>query len=71
MLLNSPSTSESFFLIFFLPCFQDYPGEEILIVYDPDFAYGQNFFMCLNEEAKERYMGPTAATGGAEGGEGG
>ena len=32
---------------------QDYPGEEILLVYDYDFKYGENFYVCVTEEAKE------------------
>ena len=32
---------------------QDYPGEEILLVYDYDFRYGENFYVCVTEEAKE------------------
>lgn len=32
---------------------QDYPGEEILIVYDPEFKHGQNFFIATTEEAKQ------------------
>ncbi|CAK8676252.1 unnamed protein product [Clavelina lepadiformis] len=30
----------------------DYPTEELLIVYDPDFKFGQNFYLCATEEAK-------------------
>eukprot|EP01137_Pigoraptor_chileana_P012527 Opistho-2@64993 len=29
-----------------------YPGDEILMVYDEDFKYGENFYICLTEEAK-------------------
>ena len=32
---------------------QDYHGEELLLVYDYDFRYGENFYVCLTEEAKE------------------
>ena len=32
---------------------QDYPGEDVLIVYDFDFKHGQNFIVALTEEAKE------------------
>ena len=32
---------------------QDYPGEELLLVYDYDFRYGENFYVCLTEEAKD------------------
>ncbi|EDO29743.1 predicted protein [Nematostella vectensis] len=38
--------------------FQSYPAEELLIVYDPAFKYGQNFYLCLTEEAKERHLNP-------------
>ena len=34
-------------------CSQDYPGDEILLVYDYDFKYGENFYVCVTEEAKE------------------
>ena len=36
-----------------LPASQDYPGDEILLVYDYSFAYGENYYVCLTEEAKE------------------
>ena len=32
---------------------QNYPGEEMLLVYDYDFRFGENFYICLTEEAKE------------------
>ena len=32
---------------------QDYPGEELLLVYDYDFKFGENFYVCLTEEAKD------------------
>ena len=35
---------------------QDYDGDEILIVYDPDFKHGQNFFIATTEEAKQRLL---------------
>lgn len=35
---------------------QNYPGEELLLVYDYEFKYGQNFYLCLTEEAKERIL---------------
>lgn len=34
-------------------CLQEYPGDELLLVYDPDYKYGENFYICLTEEAKE------------------
>ena len=33
--------------------FQNYPGEELLLVYDYDFKFGENFYVCLTEEARE------------------
>ncbi len=38
------------------PHWQAYPGEELLIVYDHDFQYGENFYICITEEAKERIL---------------
>ncbi|KXJ19255.1 WD repeat-containing protein 63 [Exaiptasia diaphana] len=37
---------------------QDYPAVEVLVVYDPAFKYGQNFYLCITEEAKERHLNP-------------
>ena len=34
----------------------NYPGEEILLVYDPDYTYGENFYVCLTEEGKAEYL---------------
>ena len=34
-------------------CSQAYPGDELLLVYDYDFIYEQNFYLCITEEAKE------------------
>lgn len=31
---------------------QSYPGDELLLVYDYDFKFGENFYICLTEEAK-------------------
>uniref|UniRef100_A0A8D0HL51 Dynein axonemal intermediate chain 3 n=1 Tax=Sphenodon punctatus TaxID=8508 RepID=A0A8D0HL51_SPHPU len=36
----------------------EYPGEELLIVFDKDFRYGQNFYLVGNEEAKESILNP-------------
>ncbi|KAK6180530.1 hypothetical protein SNE40_012670 [Patella caerulea] len=36
----------------------DYPTDEILVVYDYDFKYGQNFYIALTEEAKDKLMNP-------------
>ncbi|KAG8519517.1 WD repeat-containing protein 63 [Galemys pyrenaicus] len=37
---------------------QDYPGDELLIVYDVDFKYGLNFYLIGTEEGKENYLNP-------------
>ncbi|XP_033096889.1 WD repeat-containing protein 63-like [Anneissia japonica] len=39
----------------------DYPGDEILVVYDADYKHGQNFIVALTEEAKEKLMRPSTA----------
>ncbi|XP_022087919.1 WD repeat-containing protein 63-like isoform X2 [Acanthaster planci] len=46
----------------------DYPGEEILVVFDPDFRMGQNFYIALTEEAKQHILNPPPEDGeeGAE-----
>ena len=39
----------------FHPCKAEllaYPGTEVLVIYDPDFDYGENFCVCLTEDAK-------------------
>ncbi|KAL5486546.1 hypothetical protein EMCRGX_G019043 [Ephydatia muelleri] len=36
----------------------DYPGEEVLLVYDYDFMYGENFYVCVTEEAKALVLNP-------------
>eukprot|EP00118_Oscarella_pearsei_P015193 m.135700 g.135700 ORF g.135700 m.135700 type:complete len:900 (+) comp38161_c0_seq11:190-2889(+) len=36
----------------------DYPGDEVLVVYDADYKYGENFYVCISEEAKERVLNP-------------
>ncbi|XP_074122452.1 dynein axonemal intermediate chain 3 [Sminthopsis crassicaudata] len=36
----------------------EYPGEELLIVYDKEFKYGQNFYLVGTEEAKENILNP-------------
>jgi len=38
---------------------QDYSGEELLVVYDANFNYGQNFYICITEEAKNRLTKPS------------
>ncbi|XP_016076111.1 PREDICTED: WD repeat-containing protein 63 [Miniopterus natalensis] len=35
---------------------QEYPGDEILVVYDRDFKYGLNFYVIGTEEGKENYF---------------
>lgn len=37
---------------------QEYPGDELLIVYDKDFKYGLNFYLIGTEEGKENYLNP-------------
>ncbi|XP_017585458.1 PREDICTED: WD repeat-containing protein 63 isoform X2 [Corvus brachyrhynchos] len=34
----------------------EYPGEELLLVFDPKFQYGQNFYIVASEEAKENLL---------------
>ncbi|XP_028300642.1 dynein axonemal intermediate chain 3 isoform X2 [Gouania willdenowi] len=36
----------------------DYPEEEVLLVFDRDFLYGQCFFLILTPEAKEKIFSP-------------
>ncbi|NXS38255.1 WDR63 protein, partial [Pomatostomus ruficeps] len=38
----------------------EYPGEELLVVFDPKFQYGQNFYVVASEEAKENLLKPPA-----------
>lgn len=33
-----------------------YPADQLLLVADADEVYGENWFICLTEEAKERYL---------------
>ncbi|XP_063263485.1 dynein axonemal intermediate chain 3 isoform X6 [Prinia subflava] len=35
---------------------QEYPGEELLLVFDPNSQYGQNFYIVASEEAKENLL---------------
>jgi hypothetical protein len=35
---------------------QAYTGSEVLVVFDPDFKFGQNFFVLLTEEAKNEFI---------------
>lgn len=41
---------------------QDYPTDEILVVYDYDFKYGQNFYCAITEEAKEKILNVSLST---------
>ncbi|XP_064189536.1 dynein axonemal intermediate chain 3 [Anguilla rostrata] len=36
----------------------NYPADELLLVFDRDFTYGQSFYLVLTEEAKERVLNP-------------
>ncbi|XP_008062999.1 WD repeat-containing protein 63 [Carlito syrichta] len=38
---------------------QEYPGDELLLVYDKDFRYGLNFYLIGTEEGKENYFNPS------------
>nr|XP_025038962.1 WD repeat-containing protein 63 isoform X3 [Pelodiscus sinensis] len=39
----------------------EYPGEELLIVLDIEFKYGQSFYLVASEEAKESFLNPPEA----------
>lgn len=39
----------------------DYPGEELLIHWDPEFKYGQNFFIFITVEAVDLLLKPVIA----------
>ncbi|NXI04904.1 WDR63 protein, partial [Pachycephala philippinensis] len=39
----------------------EYPGEELLVVFDPKLQYGQNFYIVASEEAKENLLKLSAA----------
>ncbi|XP_019481953.1 PREDICTED: WD repeat-containing protein 63 [Hipposideros armiger] len=41
---------------------QEYPGDELLLVYDKDFKYGLNFYLIGTEEGKENYLNPPAVS---------
>ncbi|XP_078501688.1 dynein axonemal intermediate chain 3 [Lissotriton helveticus] len=36
----------------------DYPGDELLLILDSDFKYGQNFYLISTEEWKEKILNP-------------
>ncbi|KAK3518630.1 hypothetical protein QTP70_006072 [Hemibagrus guttatus] len=40
----------------------DYPGDEMLLVFDRDFTYGQRFYLVLTLEAKQSLLTPPAVT---------
>ncbi|NXT55435.1 WDR63 protein, partial [Pluvianellus socialis] len=40
----------------------EYPGEELLVVFDAKFQYGQNFYLVASEEAKENLLKPPETT---------
>ncbi|KAM4722968.1 dynein axonemal intermediate chain 3 [Rhinophrynus dorsalis] len=39
----------------------EYPGDELLLVFDRDFKYGQNFYLVATEDAKETILRPPEA----------
>ncbi|KAM5267372.1 dynein axonemal intermediate chain 3 [Hipposideros larvatus] len=41
---------------------QEYPGDELLLVYDKDFKYERNFYLIGTEEGKENYLNPPAVS---------
>lgn len=43
-------------LSLFIESPQEYPGNELLLVYDKDFKYGLNFYIIGTEEGKENYL---------------
>ncbi|NWV22739.1 WDR63 protein, partial [Origma solitaria] len=44
----------------------EYPGEELLVVFDPEAQYGQNFYIVASEEAKENLLKPPPTVEEAE-----
>lgn len=40
----------------FLLISQDYPADEVLLIYDADFKYGQNFIFISSEQEKQRIL---------------
>jgi hypothetical protein len=44
-----------------------YDGEEILLVLDAEFLYGQNFYIFLTEEGKNAFLTPAVADSGVPG----
>jgi len=47
-----------------------YPGAELLVVSDPDSIYGENYFVCLTEEARAIQQAVRRDRGGRGGGKG-
>ncbi|XP_063056855.1 dynein axonemal intermediate chain 3 isoform X2 [Engraulis encrasicolus] len=47
----------------------DYPGDELLLVFDRDFTYGQSFYLVLTVEAMEQILKPAELESGAGAGE--
>ncbi|KAK3590717.1 hypothetical protein CHS0354_012290 [Potamilus streckersoni] len=45
----------------------NYPSDELLLMYDFDFKFGQNFYIALTEEAKEKILNPPKEEGEEEG----
>ncbi|KAJ8277808.1 hypothetical protein GJAV_G00080320 [Gymnothorax javanicus] len=43
---------------------RNYPADELLLVFDRDFTYGQSFYLVLTEEAKERILNPPETVDG-------
>ncbi|XP_010154035.1 PREDICTED: WD repeat-containing protein 63, partial [Eurypyga helias] len=44
----------------------EYPGEELLVVFDAKLQYGQNFYLVASEEAKENLLKPSESAGKKE-----
>ncbi|KAI8920867.1 WD40-repeat-containing domain protein [Powellomyces hirtus] len=44
----------------------DFPGEELLVHWDPGYRYGQNFYLCITVDAMELFMKPATAEETAE-----
>ena len=42
--------------------FQKYPSDQLLLVYDYEFKYEQNFYLCVTEEAKELVLNVRSST---------
>ena len=41
---------------------QKYPTDTLLLVYDYEFKYGENFYLCITEEAKELILNVSTCT---------